>query len=77
MNRIHLHTLFSGLELLGKYSFCNIVECRNDWIRVGGYRLCEKRRRLLDGFLSRLRGILFHIAVEIANDCSAFGWLDS
>ena len=35
MNRTHLHTLFSGLELLGKYSVCNIVECRTDWIRVG------------------------------------------
>lgn len=76
MNRIHLHTLFSGLELLGKYSVCNIVECRNDWIRVGGYRLCEKCRRILDGFLSRLQ-ILFHITVGIANDRSAFGWLDS
>ena len=42
MNRIHLHTLFSGLELLGKYSVCNIVECRNDWIRVGGYRLLRE-----------------------------------
>jgi hypothetical protein len=37
---------------------------------------CEKCRRILDGFLSHLREILFHITVEIANDRSALGWLD-
>ena len=38
---------------------------------------CEKCRRILDGFLSHLREILFHTTVEIANDRSALGWLDS